>query len=441
MDQAIKVDDVELSSSGLLRQGSEVIHLPPKELSLLQLLVSREGEVVSRKEIEDSLWPRQVVGYASLARCVYSLRKKLERMGHCHISTVPRRGYRLEVATRGTSSLTVGEANPPDGRTKALAICDEASHRLYDSSHAALTSALAMYEQAARLDPTCARAYIGSAQAWYQLLSTGQAPTQSVWPEIQWTLDEAMRATPTSADVFAVLAKGHYLIDWNQAVGQSLLSEALRLNPATYLVNESAGRISLFLGNPQAAAAHLERALEANPLVMATNGCLAHALVCAGKVDSALEHIQKVFQLDSNNVEARAWFGWIHAVHGDARKARNVMVELCESYPQAVGFATSRAIAHARLGEQEQARATLQALEAQPQFANRSAATTAVAWHALGDRAGAIRALESAVVDRDYWLGPILQDPTIADLRAEPTFRMICAKVLGAPTEATQPSE
>ena len=58
---------------------------------MLRLLLSLEGRVVSHQMIEDTLWPRQVVSYASMARCVYSLRKHLDAEGETYIQTI--RGY------------------------------------------------------------------------------------------------------------------------------------------------------------------------------------------------------------------------------------------------------------------------------------------------------------------------------------------------------------
>lgn len=71
---------VLMSGQELLCDG-DVVHTPPKELALLEMLVQAEGELVSAQQIENQLWPNQQVSYASIARCVLHFASYWERMG------------------------------------------------------------------------------------------------------------------------------------------------------------------------------------------------------------------------------------------------------------------------------------------------------------------------------------------------------------------------
>jgi DNA-binding winged helix-turn-helix (wHTH) protein/tetratricopeptide (TPR) repeat protein len=82
-----------LLTDGTLLRGDEQIHLPPKELAALQLLLSHAGLVVNRAQLKQELWGDVHVTSDSVPRCLSSLRARLEP-DHC-IQTVYKRGYRL----------------------------------------------------------------------------------------------------------------------------------------------------------------------------------------------------------------------------------------------------------------------------------------------------------------------------------------------------------
>jgi DNA-binding winged helix-turn-helix (wHTH) protein len=61
-----------------------------RAFDLLHTLVERHGQVVSKDELLDRVWPEQDVGEANLAVQVMALRRLL---GQTAITTVPGRGY------------------------------------------------------------------------------------------------------------------------------------------------------------------------------------------------------------------------------------------------------------------------------------------------------------------------------------------------------------
>jgi DNA-binding response OmpR family regulator len=81
-----------------VRTGSSVIHLSGIEQSLLYLLASRGGQVVTRDEILDAVWGTDFVAESNIVdRHVRSLRIKLQN-DYRHprfIATVPGQGYRF----------------------------------------------------------------------------------------------------------------------------------------------------------------------------------------------------------------------------------------------------------------------------------------------------------------------------------------------------------
>ena len=95
----IRLGEIEIDIlSREVRTGSSVIHLSGIEQSLLYLLASRGGRVVTRDEILDAIWGTDFVAESNIVdRHIRSLRIKLQN-DYRHprfIATVPAQGYRF----------------------------------------------------------------------------------------------------------------------------------------------------------------------------------------------------------------------------------------------------------------------------------------------------------------------------------------------------------
>jgi Response regulators consisting of a CheY-like receiver domain and a winged-helix DNA-binding domain len=95
---SIKIGEIEIDIfNRLVNAGDSVVRLSGIEQSLLYLLVSRQGHVVTRKEILHVIWGADVGESNVVDRHIRSLRIKLQN-DYRHprfIATVPREGYRF----------------------------------------------------------------------------------------------------------------------------------------------------------------------------------------------------------------------------------------------------------------------------------------------------------------------------------------------------------
>lgn len=107
--------DLEL---GLLKNAEGVCQrLSPINLKLLTYLLSRPGEVVSRAEIFDAVWPNQLLSDDVLTRAVSDIRTQLTKLdaNTKFIETLPKRGYRwVEAVLPFTIQIPVGEVDDAD---------------------------------------------------------------------------------------------------------------------------------------------------------------------------------------------------------------------------------------------------------------------------------------------------------------------------------------
>jgi eukaryotic-like serine/threonine-protein kinase len=81
----------------VLRRGADELPLPPRVLGVLELLLDRAGDLVSRQELTDAVWKDAFVTDTSLAEAVSVLRQALgdDPQAPTYVQTVHRRGYRF----------------------------------------------------------------------------------------------------------------------------------------------------------------------------------------------------------------------------------------------------------------------------------------------------------------------------------------------------------
>ena len=87
-----------LEPDGTLLRGTEQIHLPPKELAALRVLITKAGRIVSPLDLQNALWGDVHVTGDSVPKCVSSLRARLQPE-EC-IETLYKRGYRFTAGVR-----------------------------------------------------------------------------------------------------------------------------------------------------------------------------------------------------------------------------------------------------------------------------------------------------------------------------------------------------
>ncbi len=109
------------------------VHVTRKALDVLYLLAERQGQVVTKEEIFEAIWPGVAVSDAALTSCIKELRRALKDDARSprFIETRHRLGFRF-LPTTGPSSSVVAEATPATigddstgtcvGRTEALAV-------------------------------------------------------------------------------------------------------------------------------------------------------------------------------------------------------------------------------------------------------------------------------------------------------------------------------
>ncbi len=111
----IVFEDFELDATrGELRRDGAVVPIEPQVLDLIAHLAARAGEIVTRDELIEHVWGGRIVSDSAISTRINAARAALGDDGTAQrlIKTVPRRGFRFEVAVRDAAGA------PPPTRDK-----------------------------------------------------------------------------------------------------------------------------------------------------------------------------------------------------------------------------------------------------------------------------------------------------------------------------------
>ena len=107
-------------AAGQLRRGDAVVPLAPKAFTVLQHLVTRSGQLITKDELLELAWADVHVGDGALKVCIREIRRALDDDPRtpAYIETAHRRGYRfiapvsIDTSAPAAPGLTVVPAGP-----------------------------------------------------------------------------------------------------------------------------------------------------------------------------------------------------------------------------------------------------------------------------------------------------------------------------------------
>jgi DNA-binding winged helix-turn-helix (wHTH) protein len=115
----MRFDDFLLDyDARLLERADGPVHLSPKALELLQLLVASQPAALSKAQIQDRLWPKARVASVNLPVLVHQLREALGDDPHTprYVRTVARFGYAFCGQARPDHSVAAAGKAPAASR-------------------------------------------------------------------------------------------------------------------------------------------------------------------------------------------------------------------------------------------------------------------------------------------------------------------------------------
>jgi DNA-binding winged helix-turn-helix (wHTH) protein len=396
----------------LYRDGA-VEKTPPRTVEVLIALLERRGEIVTKQELLDRVWPNIAVEEGNLSVHVSLLRRTLGDAAP--IETIAKRGYRI-----------------PPPPTAAAAASGAREHLLRGRyfwnklNRSALARALECFRRAAEADPASAGASSGVADTRLMQGIFGFEGGRETFEESLSAAEAAVTLDPGSPDAQASLAFASLFGRWDWPRADAALGVALRLAPARaepHLWNallqamrdrsrealSSARRAQqldplsvkagvglgfhLYLSQQhQPETAPLEAVLELEPEAAVGHWGLGLALERLRRFDDALGHLRLAVDLSGGSPTVESTIPHCLALAGHAADAQAGLADL-----------DSRGLAPYRI-------ATIEA--------------------ALGHADRAFQALDRGLEERDPWMVWSAVDPMLDPLRRDPRFGAVVDRVL-----------
>jgi serine/threonine-protein kinase len=202
----------------------------------------------------------------------------------------------------------------------------------------------------------------------------------------------------------------------------SELKRAKELSPANPTANDLLARVIVYLGRLDEAENQGRQAVELDQLASAPKNNLARILWYEGKLDEADAVARKAAELQPNSASSRRWQVLVAIQRGDKETAlREAQLEPDESYRR-----FELAVAQYARGDRTAADAALADLIAHDQGLDYQVAQV---YAVRGEREKAFEWLQIAFDNHDTGMLALLVDPLLNDLRDDPRYKALVAKM------------
>lgn len=285
-------------------------------------------------------------------------------------------------------------------------------------SNEELEIAIADYTDAIRLDSNFALAFANRS------LALGNYADKASGPAVRESLEKAQADARRAIALAPDLAAGHLALaayfegslDFIPASEE--YARALAIAPGDVRVLRDYGKFVTLMGHKEKGVGAARRAIVLDPLDRDARGTLGTVLFRAREYNEAIAVLDEALALDPDDVISRGFRGLSYYVLGDFQNAR----QSCEWKSYDLYLRQCLALVDKKLGRQADADARLTEIRAQGDDAAYEYAELYAQW---GDRANALKWLDTAVRSRDSGLIELKTDPLMDPLRREPRFQAV----------------
>ena len=293
-----------------------------------------------------------------------------------------------------------------------------------------LRKAVDYFNQAIAKDSNYALAYAGLADAFAMYPDYGVEAPADAYPRAKSAAMKALELDNTLGQPHAALGLvyANFEHDFAKSIGE--FERVAQLDPNYATAHQWINTGLEPTGQFDRSIAETKHAIELDPLSLIINADLAYSYFNARRFDDALAQSQKTLEIDPSFHVARGYLGLALQFKGQLAEAipefRTAAASNDEPFSQALlGQALARA------GMRDEAQRILSRLEERARDHFVTGWSLAVIRLALGDKEGALAALDLALQQHAPEIVLIKYDPLFDDLRGDPHFEALVQKVVG----------
>lgn len=304
----------------------------------------------------------------------------------------------------------------------------EGRYHLAQRSAAGLDAAGAAFEAALRRHPDYPAALAGAAMAWLLRPLYGAAPPRDAVPRARAYAERVLAIEPGNSYARAVLGVIAMQYDWDWQRAETLLGEAVTLNPNNATAQQWLGELYCYRGLESRCRERLAVALDLDPLSPVLSMQQASVYLFAGNYARAVELYRAAIEAHPEYALARYSLGLAHA----GLREWEAAIDAYESALPSLGLAIvggPLVYALAASGDTARAREVLARMESLAADRFVPPSKFAVAWLGLGDKARALEWFETALEARDDRLVYFAVDVHTRELLADPDFAELTRRI------------
>ena len=286
-----------------------------------------------------------------------------------------------------------------------------------------LEKARQYFELALERDPLYAPPHAGLADYWSALPFHTSSVPDEVFPKAKAEVARALELDESLADAHAALAYIRTYYDWDWAGAEKEFRRALELNPNDANLRHRYSRYLSSVGRIDEALVEMERARELDPLSLIIRANVGVVNYFARRYEQAIEELVKIAQEQPEFSVAHWGLGLAYEQKGMVEQALAEFEKAAELSERGTNSLASLGHAYAVTGRTREARKILEELTNRARQRNISGYQMALVHLGLGDKNGAVDALEKAYRERSTLLTYLQMDPRFDALRADARFQ------------------
>jgi TolB-like protein len=282
---------------------------------------------------------------------------------------------------------------------------------------------IAEYEEAIRLEPRYAAAWVGLAGTYNKRGLLGWMPPKEAYAQARKAVDMALQINPNLANAHGMLAAilANYTFDFDATMAEDRRRHELDPSDAGAAGND--GVTALTYGHMDDAVRLLRLETERNPLSMYQWFNFAIALWSADRLKEAEAAARNLMVLDPAFSGAHCLLGKVLLAQGQSAAALAAMMEEQDQ----ISRTSCVANAYWVLGRRGEADAMLAEIKAK--YSESRAISLAESYASRGEKDEAFKWLMRAYDNREPWVIEIKSDPLLRNLRGDPRFTALLRKM------------
>jgi TolB-like protein/Tfp pilus assembly protein PilF len=298
-----------------------------------------------------------------------------------------------------------------------------------------LPKSVEYFNQAISKDPNYATAYSGLADAYVLYPDYGVGAPDRFYPKAKEMALKALELEPSLGAPHAALGAVYTNFEHDFANAIAEFDRAIELDPNYATAHQWKTTALTALGEFDRAIAEDHKAIALDPLSLIVNSDLAFNLINAHRFNEAVAQSRKTLEIDPDFHVVRGYLGEALQLQGKLAEALPEFRKGTAGIDEPIGQAML-AQACARAGLRDEAQEILRRLEERARTQFVSGYCPAIIRLSLGDKDGALAALETAIKQRAPEILAVKYDPLLDDLQGDPRFDALVRKVMSPKTES-----